>query len=87
MNIAESIKQELFQSFEARGTVEGHTVRIADFAAQMSDRGSPADLAGIEAAFAELVAAGVFELHPPADYVLTAKGLDDLRGERAQLPA
>ena len=86
MNIAESIKQELFQSFEARGTVEGHTVRVDDFAAQMRARGKPEDPAGIEAAFAELVAAGVFELHPPADYVLTAKGLNYLRGERAQLP-
>ena len=83
MSTAGRIKQDLFQYFEARGLVAGHLVSIVDFTDKMNPGHSAEDLERTTAAFAELVAAGVFEAKAPDEYALTAQGLDMLRSERA----
>ena len=83
----EKIKQDLFHYFEARGVVAGHLVSVVDFADKMTPGHAAEDLAKTQAAFAELVAEGVFEAKSKDEFILTAKGLDLLRGERAHHPA
>jgi hypothetical protein len=87
MSATQHLKQSLFQFFEARGVVAGHVIRIADFIADTANRYTPAERAEVDAAFAELVASGVFQSQPRGEYILTAKGLDLLRDERTHLPA
>jgi hypothetical protein len=64
-----------------------HLVSVVDFAEKMNPGHTAEDLAETQAAFAELVAAGVFEARSKDEFILTAKGLDLLRAERAHHPA